>query len=70
LLLILAGLEWVRTTVALVSRRQEAEEPWIRLAVILGAVALFTVASALVFRSAALRARYTGEPLVGEGRDS
>jgi hypothetical protein len=29
LLLILAGLEWVRTMVALASMRQEAGEPWI-----------------------------------------
>jgi len=34
--------------------------PWMRMAIILGVVALFTLLSCLVFRSKALRERYTG----------
>ena len=56
--LALASLEWLRTAVVLILQRQSLEMPWGRLAVILGAVSLFTLASALVFRSAALRDRY------------
>ena len=36
-------------------------EPWTRLAMILGAVALFTALSALVFRSKSLRDFYEGD---------
>ena len=50
LLLILSAIEWLRTLLHLVQLRQEAGLPWVRLAVILGGVLLFTVASALVFR--------------------
>lgn len=56
--LALASLEWLRTAVVLILQRQSLGMPWGRLAVILGAVSLFTLASALVFRSAALRDRY------------
>jgi hypothetical protein len=57
-LLVLGGLEWLRTLIALAMRRQAAGEPWLRLAVILGVVAVFTLASALVFQARALRRRY------------
>jgi hypothetical protein len=33
-------------------------QPWVRLVVILGTVALLTAASALVFRNPRLKARY------------
>jgi len=56
--LALASLEWLRTAVVLALQRQRLEMPWARSALILGAVCLFTLASALVFRSAGLRARY------------
>lgn len=56
--LVLAGLEWLRTAVVLALQRQDLGMPWARSAVILGAVCLFTLASALVFRSAGLRKRY------------
>jgi hypothetical protein len=59
LLLLLGSLEWVRTMMILVSQRRSLGEPWIRMAVILGAVALFTAASALVFQGARLRERYS-----------
>jgi len=59
--LVLAGLEWIRATLMYVSRRQAAAESWTRLAVILGAVALSTACSGLVFRNSRLRRRYVPE---------
>ncbi len=56
--LVLGGLIWVRRAAALVGQRQASGESWTRLAVILAVVAAFTMASALVFRSTALRKRY------------
>ena len=58
LALLLGALEWLWTAGWLVQQRLALGQPWLRLACILGAVAVFTGASALVFRSAALRARY------------
>jgi hypothetical protein len=59
LALLLGALEWVRATVAIALRRQSAGEPWTRMAVILGSVALVTALSALVFKMKALRERYS-----------
>jgi hypothetical protein len=56
--LALGALEWLRTLFAFATIRIALEQPWIRLAVILGAVALFTALSALVFRSRALKSFY------------
>ncbi len=56
--LIAGGAEWIRTTVVLASARDAAGESWIRLAAILGAVALFTMCSGLVFRLTRLKERY------------
>jgi len=56
--LVLGGIEWIRALVAIAGRRQAAGEAWLRMAVILGAVAVFTFASALVFRSKNLKERY------------
>lgn len=58
-LLVLGALEWLRTLYFLAAVRIAWDEPWTRLAVILGAVALFTAMSGLVFRSKNLRARYS-----------
>lgn len=58
LALVLGALEWLWTALLLVQQRLALGQPWLRLALIMGAVAVFTAASALVFRSAALRARY------------
>ena len=60
--LVLGGLEWIRRTMALVGQRQALGDSWTRLAVILAAVAAFTMASALVFRSKALK-EYYGNPV-------
>lgn len=61
-LLVLGGFEWVRTVTALVIVRREAGEPWTRMAIILGSVALITVLSSLVFRAKTLQRRYNPEP--------
>ncbi len=58
-LALLAGaVEWLRTAAALIAVRESFGQPWTRLAVILGAVALATALSALVFRARALRERF------------
>ncbi len=56
--LVIGGVEWIRTLFVLLKMRQAAGEPWERLSLILGGVALFTVCSALVFRFRSLRERY------------
>jgi len=57
-LLALAALEWVRTGVALGRERLARGEPWLRMAIILVAVAGVTALSTLVFRLPAVRNRY------------
>lgn len=57
-LLALGALEWLRTLYTFAAMRIAFEQPWTRLAVILGAVALLTALSSLVFRSDALRRFY------------
>jgi hypothetical protein len=47
--------------VLLAETRRQAGEPWIRMAVILGSVALLTGSAALVFLTQALRKRYETE---------
>jgi len=59
LALVLGAVEWVRTLVSVAQIRMEYDMPWARMAVILGAVALFTALSSLVFRSKGLRKRYS-----------
>lgn len=56
--LFLGTVEWLRTTARFVELRRGLGQPWIRLAVILGAVALLTALSALLFETARLRERY------------
>jgi hypothetical protein len=56
--LLLAALEWIRTLMAVAQIRMEFGQPWTRMAIILGCVALFTGLSALVFQAKALRRRY------------
>jgi hypothetical protein len=60
LALVLGGLEWLRAARGYVRQRIELGEPWGRLVVIMGVVALFTWASALVFRSSRLRPIWFG----------
>ena len=56
--LLLGSLEWLRTLYSFAQQRIAFEQPWTRLAIILGSVALFTALSALVFQSQLLRQRY------------
>ena len=56
--LLLGTFEWLRTLVLLVTFRRQAGQPFTRLAVILGCVAAVTAASALLFRTRALRQRF------------
>ena len=66
ILLIFGGLVWIERTVTLIRLRQEAGESWIRLAIILIAVALFTMLSSLSFETKKARTRYdTGETGAG-----
>jgi hypothetical protein len=48
LLLIIAAAEWLRTLVLIALERQAVGEPWMRMAFILGAVAVLTLASAVL----------------------
>ena len=58
-LALLAGsLEWLRSLAVFVGERMAAGQPYLRLVVILLAVAVFTAGAALVFRTYALRVRY------------
>ncbi len=56
--LIFGAIEWMRTTFLLAALRIQNNLPWVRLVVILGLVALFTLASTLVFLSKTLKRRY------------
>lgn len=58
--LVLGALEWVRTLLQLVQMRQTMGQPYERLVVILGAVAMFTALSALIFECRAVREHYRG----------
>lgn len=55
ILLILGGLEWIRTTYYFALERQAEGMPYTRMVIILGLVALFTACSALVFRYKSLK---------------
>lgn len=63
LALLLGAVEWLHTLVNIAQTQIEFGLPWIRMVLILGAVALFTAFSGLVFRSKALRNRYSGTNL-------
>ncbi len=56
--LVLGALEWIRTAVRIGSWRMQQGHPWVRMAVILGVVALITGLSALPFLSKRLKAWY------------
>ena len=57
-LLLIGAVEWLRTLYFFAAMRIAWGEPWTRLAIILGTVALLTAVSALVFKSRKLRAFY------------
>jgi hypothetical protein len=56
--LVLGALEWLRTLAVLVDARRATGQPYLRLALILGAVAAFTLAAAWIFQQRALRERF------------
>lgn len=56
--LLLGALEWLRTLALLAQQRMALGQPWMRMALILLAVALLTAASALVWRNRRLRLRF------------
>lgn len=58
IILLLGSVEWIRTLVFLVNERRSVDQPWARLCGILGFVAVFTAASALVFTCKSLKRRY------------
>jgi hypothetical protein len=53
-----AAATWIATAIRLVQFRQQIGEPWTTAAVILGAVALFTLAAGLLLNSRAIARRY------------
>jgi len=56
---VLGAIEWIRTTLIIISERQSNGESWIRVAIILGAVAVFTFCSGMLFSwSCSLRKIY------------
>ena len=56
--LVLGAAEWVRSAAMLVQERLAAGTPYLRLASILAAVALFTLLAALVFEGRRMTVRY------------
>ena len=67
LVLLLGAIEWILTLVSVAQLRVELGMPWMRMAIILGAVATFTLLSGLVFRLRALRMRYNADSKLTNG---
>jgi len=60
--LVLGALEWVWTLIGLVQVRAALGQPFIRMIVIIGSVAVVTLLSALLFQSSTLKRIYKLEP--------
>jgi len=58
IVLIVGSLEWIRSLFYYVNQRQELGEPYFRLVIIIGVVALFTILSALVFKNKKIKELY------------
>jgi len=56
--LVLGGLEWIRTLYELAQVRAAMGEPYLRMMIILGIVAAVTAGSALLFQSQTLKRIY------------
>lgn len=56
--LVIGAFEWFRTLYIFAEQRQAQGESWIRLAIILSIVGLFTGLSAFAFQTKALKERY------------
>lgn len=57
-LLVLGALEWMRALYVFATMRIAYDQPWTRLALILGGVAVFTALSGLVFLNRKLKQFY------------
>jgi hypothetical protein len=60
--LVLGALEWIWTLLNFASARQTEGEPWLRMAIILGAVAVVALLGAALLETAAMRKRFEGGP--------
>jgi hypothetical protein len=60
--LVLGALEWLRTLAAFAGVRLAMGQPYARMVLILGTVALLTALAALLFETRGLRARYRLTP--------
>ena len=61
LLLLVGAAEWLRSLYFLAAMRIAWDQPWTRLGIILGAVALLTALSGLMFNNRKLRSYYQPE---------
>jgi len=69
LCLLLGSAEWLHSTISLILSRSQTGQPFLRLAIILGGVTLFTALSSLVFQTGKLRARFNvGQSRLGDKR--
>ena len=66
LALLIGAVEWLRTLLVIAQMRITNDMSWLRLAIILGGVALFTALSGLVFRIQSVRRRYSDEKITDE----
>ncbi len=62
LALLVAAAEWTRTMVELATARRAAGEPWVRMAVILGAVVALALVAIATLDSPRLRRRFARPP--------
>ena len=58
ILMLIGSIIWLETAYRLIKIRLALDGSWMRLAIILGAVALFTLLSALVFENKKLKERF------------
>ena len=58
IILIVGSIEWIRILFVYINERQAIGEPYFRLIIIIGIVALFTGLSALAFKNQSLKERY------------
>ena len=58
IVLVIGSLEWIRSMFIYLNQRQAIDEPYLRLVIIIGIIALFTGLSALVFRNQSLKKLY------------
>jgi hypothetical protein len=57
-----AATTWLEATMQLIDVRRQIGQPWTAAAIILGAVALFTIVTGLLLNSRAIAHRYPASP--------